>query len=40
MLSRKEAIHKIFKQHGPDALYVTNTGYISRAVYKEFPTYN
>jgi len=40
MLSRQEAIHKIFKHHGPDALYVTNTGYISRAIYKEFPTYN
>ena len=37
MLSRKEAIHKIFKTHGTNSLYVTNTGYISRAVYNEFP---
>jgi len=40
MLSRKDAIHRIFEQHGTDALYVTNTGYISRAVYTEFPTYD
>ena len=38
MLSRKEAIHKIFKTHGTKSLYVTNTGYISRAVYNEFPS--
>tara|TARA_R110001592_G_scaffold252686_1_gene515467 strand:- start:21 stop:479 length:459 start_codon:yes stop_codon:yes gene_type:complete len=38
MLSRKEAIHKIFKTHGLNSLYVTNTGYISRAVYNEFPS--
>ena len=36
MLSRKEAINKIFDKHG-DAVYVTNTGYISRAVYNEYP---
>jgi len=36
MLSRKEAINKIFDRHG-DAIYVTNTGYISRAVYNEYP---
>ena len=36
MLSRKEAIHKIFNTHGDDAIYITNTGYISRAVYSEF----
>ena len=36
MLSRKEAINKIFDKHG-DAIYVTNTGYISRAVYNEYP---
>ena len=39
MLSRKEAIHKIFKTHGVDSLYITNTGYISRAVYNEFPSF-
>ena len=39
MLSRKEAIHKIFKTHGTKSLYVTNTGYISRAVYNEFPSF-
>ena len=39
MLSRKEAIHKIFKIHGADSLYITNTGYISRAVYNEFPSF-
>ena len=36
MLSRKQAINKIFDKHG-DAIYVTNTGYISRAVYNEYP---
>ena len=39
MLSRKEVIHKIFKIHGTDSLYITNTGYISRAVYNEFPSF-
>ncbi len=39
MLSRKEAIQKIFKKYGANALYVTNTGYISRAVYNEFPSF-
>jgi thiamine pyrophosphate-dependent acetolactate synthase large subunit-like protein len=37
MLNRKEAINKIFEDHGDDAVYVTNTGYISRAVYNEYP---
>ena len=37
MLSRKEAINKIFEEHGDEAIYVTNTGYISRAVYNEYP---
>ena len=37
MLSRKEAINRIFEEHGEDAIYVTNTGYISRAVYNEYP---
>ena len=37
MLSRKEAINKIFDKHGDESIYVTNTGYISRAVYNEYP---
>ena len=37
MLSRKDAIQQIFDQHGHDALYITNTGYISRAVYDIYP---
>ena len=37
MLSRKEAINRIFEEHGGDAVYITNTGYISRAVYNEYP---
>ena len=36
MLSRREAINKIFDSH-PDAVFITNTGYISRAVYSEYP---
>ena len=39
MLSRKEAINKVFDKHGDTAIYVTNTGYISRAVYNEFPSF-
>ena len=37
MLSRQMAIQSIFNKHGDDAVYVTNTGYISRAVYSEYP---
>ena len=40
MLNRKEAITSIFGIHGKNALYVTNTGYISRAVYNEYPLNN
>ena len=36
MLTREEAIQEIFETHG-DAVYVTNTGYISRAVYNLYP---
>tara|TARA_Y100001938_G_scaffold151101_1_gene245989 strand:- start:9093 stop:9560 length:468 start_codon:yes stop_codon:yes gene_type:complete len=36
MLSRKKAIEYIFERH-PDAVFVTNTGYISRAVYDMYP---
>ena len=37
MLSRSEVIENIFLSHGDDAIYITNTGYISRAVYDLFP---
>lgn len=36
-ISRKRAIQKIFEKHGKYAIYITNTGYISRAVYDLFP---
>jgi len=36
MLTREQAIQEIFETHG-DAVYVTNTGYISRAVYTLYP---
>ena len=36
MFSRKEVIREIFDNH-PDAVFITNTGYISRAVYSEYP---
>lgn len=37
MLSRESAIKKIFNQHSPDTIFVTNTGYNSRAVYSIYP---
>ena len=37
MLSRSEVIEDIFLAHGDEAIYITNTGYISRAVYDLFP---
>jgi phosphonopyruvate decarboxylase len=37
MLSRSDAIRKIIDRHGENAAYITNTGYISRAVYAEYP---
>jgi len=37
MKSRKDAIREIFNRHGDNAVYITNTGYISRAVYNEYP---
>ena len=37
MLSRKEAIQSIFKKHGDSSVYITNTGYVSRAVYDLYP---
>ena len=33
MLSREFALKNIFERHGSDAIYVTSTGYISRATY-------
>ena len=36
MFSRKAVIKEIFDSH-PDAIFITNTGYISRAVYSEYP---
>jgi len=38
MLSKEDAIKHIFQKHGKDSLFVTNTGYISRDVYDQFPT--
>ena len=37
MLSREQAIKNIFIKHGDDAIYITNTGFISRAVNDLFP---
>ena len=37
MLSRKQAIEKVFNLHGEKSIYVTNTGYNSRAVYNLYP---
>ena len=37
MLNRQEAIKKIFDLHGDEAVYVTNTGYISREIYDMYP---
>ena len=38
MLSREKAIKEIFDRHGDDALYITTTGYISRAIYNIYST--
>ncbi len=37
MFGRDKIIKDIFERHGDDALYITTTGYISRAVYNLFP---
>jgi thiamine pyrophosphate-dependent acetolactate synthase large subunit-like protein len=37
MLSRSGAIRNIFEKHGNEALYITNTGYLSRAVHNMYP---
>ena len=36
MLSRENAIEYIFNRHS-EAVFITNTGYISRAVYDMYP---
>jgi len=37
MLSRKEAIEYVFGKHGEQSVYVTNTGFLSRAIYNLYP---
>ena len=37
MLSRQQAIKKILLSHGPDAIYIAPTGFLSRAAYELFP---
>ena len=37
MISRQEAIEKIFTKHGSDAIYVAPTGFIARAIYNLYP---
>lgn len=37
MLSRRQAIDQVFEKHGQDAVYITNTGYLSRAIYNVYP---
>ena len=39
MLSRHEALKEIFTKHGPEAIYIAPTGFLSRAVYQMFPTW-
>jgi len=38
MWSRRKAILDIFEKHGKKSLYISPTGYISRSIYKLFPT--
>jgi len=38
MLSREAAIRRVLESHGEDAVYVTNTGFLSRAVADIYPT--
>jgi len=37
MRNKTEVLQEIFHKHGQDAVYITNTGYISRDVYSMFP---
>ena len=38
MLSRKEAIKKIMNTHGPEAIYIAPTGFLSRAIHDINPS--
>lgn len=38
MFSREDTIKYIFNKHGENAVYITNTGYVSRAVYNIYPS--
>lgn len=38
MLSRKKAIQTIYNKHGNTSIYITTTGYISRAMYNMYPS--
>jgi len=40
MKSRSEAIKEIFDAHGDESVYVTNTGFLSRAIYDMYPNNN
>lgn len=40
MLSRKDAVEKIFNKHGNNSIYITNTGILSREVYSLYPDRN
>jgi len=33
---KEEVLQEIFDKHGQDAIYITNTGYLSRDVYAQF----
>ena len=35
MRARDDAIREILERHGPDAVYIASTGYVSRAVHAE-----
>lgn len=37
MLSRELVIKEVFKKHGNDAIYITNTGFLSRAIFDLYP---
>lgn len=37
MLSRTDAIKSIFDKHGDNAVYITNTGFLSRAIHTLYP---
>ena len=37
MLSRAQAIEYVFQRHGEEAVYITNTGFLSRAIYDLYP---